>query len=87
MYTNAAPPNKAAAPNAPVFIGIAAALLLLLDWPPPALVATAPVGVGTPLVNGTFDAEEAPEKAGIWVAIDGLGVAVVFIGLRTLSIT
>ena len=65
LYTRAAPPNRAAAPIAPVFIGIAALASLVVDavscsCSPPGV----DVGVGTPLVNGISLAEEAPPKAG-----------------------
>lgn len=71
-----APPNRAAAPTAPVFIGMATPFELeLLPEPEPepapaapvavaALgVAMADVGAGMPLVNGTTEAELAPENA------------------------
>ena len=93
----AAPPNNAAAPIAPVFIGIAAPELeeaealaadvaALFAAPPPAVLML-DVGVGTPEVNGALLAELAPAKAGAWVVWLGLAVAVLFAGLRTPSIT
>lgn len=55
-------------------------------------VATAPppivdVGVGTPELSPTLDAEEAPEKAAAPVVAEAEGIAMVMLGLRTLSMT
>ncbi len=81
----AAPPNRAATPTAPVFIGAARALLDD-EW---AAVATGAVVVagGTPEVKGTPVALLAPENAGPWVEAVGFGVAVLFRGFRTLDIS
>jgi len=44
------------------------------------------VGVATPEVYGTSLAEEAPEKAADWEDAVGLGVAIVMLGFKTLSV-
>lgn len=88
-----APPaaKRAAAPIAPVLIGIAAPFLVVDeappaadDWAAPAPPARVAVGVGTPEVYGTSVAVEAPEKAADWVDAVGLGIAIVMLGFRTL---
>ena len=96
FMTTAAPPNKAAAPIAPVFIGMAppelvleaaeAEVAALFAAPPPAVLML-DVGVGTPEVNGALLAELAPEKAGLPLVWLGLAVAVLLAGLSTLSMT
>ncbi len=56
----------------------------------PVATATPPiveVGVGTPDERPTLEAEEAPEKAAEPVVADGDGIAMVMLGLRTLSMT
>ena len=94
-----APANNAATPIAPVRIGAkapaveAAVALALPDDPavpepegePAVGVAVAPDVM--PDVNGTSVADEAPEKAAVWVEAVGTGVAAVALGLRTWSIT
>ena len=93
FITAAAAPKSAAAPTAPVFIGIAMPLVLELAPAPDALAPAVPLavtpavddGTGMPLVNGTEDALLAPEKAGAWVLAVGLGVSSGFLGLRTLN--
>ena len=96
FMTTAAPPNKAAAPIAPVFIGMAppelvleaaeAEVAALFAAPPPAVLML-DVGVGTPEVNGALLAELAPEKAGLPLVWLGLAVAVLLAGLSILSMT
>jgi hypothetical protein len=86
----AAPPKRAAAPTAPVFMGAAKALVLELVAAPEAVaalgaLAIAEEGVGIPLVNGTADTELAPEKTGACVLAVRFGVAVVSKGLSTLD--
>ena len=83
----AAPPNRAAAPTAPVRIaGASWELVRVVETPPGfADVATGAVdvGAGTPLVNGTPLPGPALGKAGGLLAL-GLGVAVEFDGFNTL---
>lgn len=96
-FSRAAPaPKRAAAPTAPVFIGIAPPVLedeppLPLPLPPVAaaaselgpMVFTDVVASGTPLVNGVPAVELAPLKAALWLVADGVGMAVAFIGFKT----
>ena len=88
----AAPPKRAAAPTAPVILGAAAPplllLLLLLELATGALlVATLEDGTGIPLVKGVPETELAAEKSVPPEVAVGFGVAVVFAGLRTSSMT
>lgn len=87
----AAPPNKAAAPTAPVFIGMPAAPDELLEdarvvVAEPA-AAILDVGAVTPEVKGTSVPELAPENAGVAEVCAGFAVAIVLLGFRTASIT
>jgi len=79
----AAPPKRAAAPTAPVFMGTPRPLLVDDAW-----VATGAVddGVATPEVKGTPPdvAVDAPLKAGTCEEADVSGLAVLLVGLRTL---
>lgn len=86
-----APANKAAAPIAPVFIGaaapeleldvaVAASMDVAAATPPPIIV----VGVGTPEVNGSSEALEAPLKATDCEEAVATGVAIVMSGFSTL---
>lgn len=91
MFKKTAPaPKRAAAPTAPVFIGMAPPEEE--EDEPDVVVAAAPplprvpVADGTPLVNGTFEALDAPEKATAPAVAEAPG-AVVFDGLRTWSMT
>ena len=56
-----------------------------LDAPEARAVAGLLVGVATPLVNGTFEADVAPANAASVEAVFGVWVA--FIGFKTLSMT
>jgi len=80
----AAPPNRATAPTAPVLIGMAAPDKdeLLDELAPVAPPPREVVADGTPEVNGTFEALEAPEKATAPAVAEAPG-AVVLAGLRT----
>jgi len=88
MFTRATPaPNRAPIPTAPVIMGIAPALEVLVDAV--ALAAPPPmeeVAVATPEVNGAVDTLDAPEKAGAPV-LAVVFAAFVSLGLRTLSMT
>lgn len=71
-------PNNAATPTAPSTLTRPAAPVLVL--------ALGAVVVGIiPLVKGTSLAAVAPEYATAWDVAVGIGVAVVFEGLRTLQ--
>lgn len=60
---------------------------------PPCAAAVAVLALGAvvvaemPEVKGTFDADETPAKATAWLVAVGIGVAVVFEGLRTLLLS
>ena len=43
------------------------------------------LGIGTPEVKGTMDAEVAPENAGAAAVAEGFGIMEVALGLRTLA--
>lgn len=89
MKTAAPAPNNAAAPTAPVLIGMAGPLVDELTasvaaGPAPSVVGlTCVVGVGWSEVNGTSEADDAPVKPGAPVVAEGSGPAVA-LGLRTL---
>ena len=94
MSQTPAPANKAAAPIAPVLIGIAApdeddeAPDPDTDPDPEAGVGAIPnviSGVGTPDVRGFSVALEAPAKAMDWVDAVATGIAEVSLGFRTLK--
>jgi len=66
--------------------------MVLAGLPAAVPVATAPppmvdVGVETPELRPTLDADEAPEKAAEPDVADAEGIAMVMLGLRTLSMT
>ena len=88
-----APANRAAAPTAAVFIGIAAAFdddEAIVDGDAPAGVGPAPImddGVGIPDVRALMLALEAPAKATDWVEAAGLGAAEVLLGFKTLRLS
>lgn len=84
LTRTAAPPNRAAAPTAPVIIGAA----FLVDEVAPVAAGAVDVGTGMPEVKGTPPplALEAPVKAGSWELAEGLGLAVLFWGFRTLRV-
>ena len=96
MSQTPAPANKAAAPIAPVLIGIAAPDEddevpdpdTDPDPDPEAGVGAIPtviIGVGTPDVRGLSVALEAPAKATDWVEAVATGIAEVLLGFRTLQ--
>lgn len=79
----AAPPNRPSS----AAVGAAPAAAALADpTTEPVMVAGTRVVVGLmPEVKGAWATEEAPAKAGDWVACEGFGVAVVEEGFRTLE--
>ena len=82
--STAAPPKRAAAPIAPVLMGAAAPRLG--EVAPPVAAGAVEVGVGIPDVYGMPAVPVlAPLKAGGLLEAEGSGLAVVFIGLRTLE--
>ena len=94
MSQTPAPANKAAAPIAPVLIGIAApdeddeVPDPDTDPDPEAGVGAIPtviIGVGTPDVSGLSVALEAPAKATDWVEAVATGIAEVLLGFKTLQ--
>jgi len=104
LTNKAAPPNNAAAPTAPVSLAAAPFFVLLLAAavaPPVGVKLTATcvvlvtkstivvVGVGTPLVNGTVLADEAPlnaPAAAASLSLEEVVVLVALLGLSTESI-
>lgn len=102
MSQTPASANKAAAPKAPVFIGIATPDEDDEDDEDPdpdsdpdpdpdpeagvGAIPTVTIGVGTPDVRGLSVALEAPAKATDWVEAVATGIAEVLLGFRTLRV-